>query len=215
MSKPILVPLILLLLLPHLNPLAPKKDKEEFQEYQTKAAFLGTFCTYIDWPEEAGINDKSKPFIITVIGESPFLIKRKRKAASEDWLTKRFEDQKIKGKKVEIRHILEVKDIPGCHILFVSRSMKKELPEIIEMARQHPILTVADTDGFAKKGIYINIYIVKKRPKYEVNETAIRTSNLRVHFLLLKYATIVNPLKKRGQAIKRDLIKENNKDENN
>lgn len=204
-KKPILVPLILLLLLPHLNPLAPKGDKEEFEEYQAKAVLLGRFCNYIEWPGEPGIHDISKPFVIKVIGENPFVIKRKRKTASEDWLTKSYKTQKLKGKTVEIRHILEVKDIPGCHILFVSRSMKKELPEIIEMARQHPILTVADTDGFAKKGIYINIYIEKKHPKFEINETAIRTSNLGVHFLLLKYATIVNPLKKHDQTIKRDL----------
>lgn len=216
MRKRILVPLILLLLLlSHLNFPALKKDEEEFEEYQTKAVFLSAISKFIEWPEDSGIKDKSKRFVIAVIGENPFVIKRKRKDTSEDWLTRSYKDKKIKGKEVEIRHISEIEDIPGCHILFVPGSMRKRLPEIIEVAQQYSILTVADTEGFAKKGIYINIYIESKRPKYEVNETAIRSSGLEIHFLLLKYATIVNPLKERGQTNKRDSIKENNKDTDN
>jgi hypothetical protein len=212
--KRTLVPLTLLLLLPHLNPLTPKKDLKQAPEYQAKAAFLIRFCNYIDWPGEPGNNDISKPFVITVIGENPFFIKRKRKAASEDWLSKSYKNRKIKGKTVEIRHISEVKDIPGCHILFVSRSMKKELPEIIEMAQQHSILTIADTAGFAQKGVYINLIFIKgKRPRFEVNETGIRSSGLEVNFRLLQYAEIVNPIKKRRQSIENNkLIKESNKD---
>lgn len=197
MRKQILVPLILLLLLlSHLSPSALKKDGEEFDEYQTKAVFLSAISKFIEWPEESGIKDKSKRFVIAVIGENPFVIKRKRKDTSEDWLTKSYKDKKIKGKKVEIRYISEIKDIPGCHILFVSRSMRKELPEIIETARQYPILTIADTAGFAKKGIYINLFIEGKRPRFEVNETGIRSSGLEVSFPLLQYGERVNPIKK-------------------
>jgi hypothetical protein len=194
--KRILVTLILLLLLSHLNPLDLKKNEEEFEEYQTKAVFLSAISKFIEWPEESGIKDKSKHFVIAVIGENPFVIKKKRKDTPEDWLIKSYKDKKIKGKKVEIRYISEIKDIPGCHILFVSDSMKKDLPEIIETARQYPILTIADTAGFAKKGIYINLFIEGKHPKYEVNETAIRSSGLEVSFPLLQYGKRVNPIEK-------------------
>ncbi len=197
MRKQILVPLILLLLLlSHLNSPALNKNEEEFEEYQTKAVFLSAISKFIEWPEESSIKDQSKRFVISVIGENPFVIKRRKKDTSEDWLTKSYKDKKIKGKKVEIRYISEIKDIPGCHILFVSGSMKKDLPEIIEMARQYPILTIADTPGFAKKGIYINLFIEGEHPKFEVNETGIRSSDLEVSFRLLQYGERINPIKK-------------------
>ncbi|HLP60010.1 MAG TPA: YfiR family protein, partial [Candidatus Deferrimicrobium sp.] len=85
-------------------------------------------------------------------------------------------------------------DIPGCHILFVSRSMKNMLPQIVAVARQNPILTVADTEGFAKKGIYINIYIERQSPKYEINETALKLSNLKVRYQLFEWGKRINPL---------------------
>lgn len=166
-----------------------------FEEYEVKAVFLEVVSKYIEWPAELDMNDKSKPFVITVIGENPFVITRKAKNTTGDWLTTSYETQKIKERKVEIRYISEIEDIPGCHILFVSRSMKKRLPEIVEAVQKKPILTVADTEGFAKKGIYINLYIENSKTKYEINQTGLKSSPLTVSYMLFEYGKPVNPVK--------------------
>lgn len=169
-------------------------SEKTFEEYAVKAALLERISNYIEWPQEQVPDDFTRPFIINVIGENPFLIIKKGKKTQEDWLTTLYKNQKIKGREVEIRYISKIEDIPGCHILFVSRSMKNMLPQIVAVARQNPILTVADTEGFAKKGIYINIYIERQSPKYEINETALKLSNLKVRYQLFEWGKRINPL---------------------
>jgi hypothetical protein len=166
-----------------------------FEEYAVKAAFLELVSNYIEWPPRQDMDDKSKPFVITVIGENPFAITRKIKNTTGDWLTTLYESQKIKDRKVEIRYISKIEDIPGCHILFVSRSMKMKLPEIVEAAQQKPILTIADTEGFAKKGIYINLYIENNKTRYEINQTGLKSSPLTVSYKLFEWGKPVNPVK--------------------
>lgn len=168
--------------------------EKTFDEYAVKAALLERISNYIEWPQERNPDAPSKPFIINVIGENPFIMSRKSQNTDEDWLTMLYKDQKIKDRKVEIRYISKIEDIPGCHILFVSRSMKNMLPEIIEVAGRNPILTVADTEGFAKKGIYINLYIEHNSPKYEINETALKSSALTVRYQLFEWGKRINPI---------------------
>ena len=169
-------------------------SEKTFEEYAVKAALLERISNYIEWPQEKDPDDQSKPFIIKVIGVSPFVITRNGRNTDEDWLTILYKTQKIKNKKVEIHYISKIKDIPGCHILFVSRSMKNKLPEILEVARKYPILTVSDTEGFAKKGIDINLYIDHDSPKYEINETALKASALTVRYQLFEWGKRINPI---------------------
>ncbi|MCP5104453.1 MAG: YfiR family protein [bacterium] len=169
---------------------------EDVGEYPTKAVFFEKLAKYITWPDESGILDTSQPFVISVIGENPFVAK-KGKEKPEEWLRGVYEDKKIENKKVEIRYISDIEDIPGTHILFISKSEKKKLKEILAAATQHPVLTIADSDGFAKKGVHINFYLSKGRVNFEINETGIRSSGLKVSYHLLKIAKIVNRSKKR------------------
>jgi hypothetical protein len=183
---------VIVLLIMMSIPLVPLPDNT-FDEYAVKAAFLELVSNYIEWPAEQDPNTKNKTFIIAVIGQNPFVITRKGINSTADWLTTLYETQKIKDRKVEIRYISEIEDIAGCHILFVSRSMKKMLPEIVEAVRQKPILTVADTEGFAKKGIYINLYIENNRTRYEINQVSLKSSPLTVSYKLFEYGKQVNP----------------------
>lgn len=188
---------ILLFIITSMPVAAAAFPESTFDEYAVKAAFLELVSNYIEWPGEQDMNSKTKSFVIAVIGENPFVISKKVKNTTGDWLTTLYETQKIKDRKVEIRFISEIEDIQGCHILFVSRSMKKKLPEIVEAARQKPILTVADTEGFAKNGIYINLYIEDNKTKYEINRTGLKSSPLNVNYRLFEWGKQVNPVKAR------------------
>jgi hypothetical protein len=167
------------------------------EEYELKAVMLGIFPTYIEWPDGSRVYDKSQPFVLGLIGDNPFIIKKRGRNTDEDWLNKLYSNKKVKGKDLEIRFISDVKDIPGCDILFVSRSERKKIDEIAEAARTNKVLTVADTTGFAKKGIYINFYIEKGGTKFEVNLSALRDAGFDPNFRMLKLARIINPPKGR------------------
>ncbi len=170
----------------------------EAQEYQLKAVLLERFCAFTNWPEETGVNDPSRPFVIAVIGKNPFLNKFTSSKIPKDWLLHLYQKKTIKGKKVEVRHISTPEEIPGCNLLFIARTNKSKLESILAVAKQNAILTIADSPGFAKRGVHINFYYAKGRKlKFEANETELKGSGLDASFHLLKLAKIINPIYKR------------------
>jgi hypothetical protein len=54
-----------------------------------------------------------------------------------------------------------------------------------------PILTVGDSNGFATSGVLVNFYTSGDTVRFEMNETAIERSGLRVSGKLLKLARLV------------------------
>ena len=157
------------------------------EEYKVKAVFLERFTRFVEWPEDADMDDPSTPFIICVIGNNPF----------EKILEQAYEKRRILGKPVEIRYISSLKDIAPCHLLFISSSMKVRLEEILSYTKDKSILTIGDTEGFAEKGVHINFYLREESARFTINETAVRNSSLKMDFRLLQYAKIVNPVERK------------------
>jgi hypothetical protein len=154
-------------------------------EYQVKAIFLEHFTRFIEWPNSSGISDTSTPFIIAVIGENPF----------GAILEQTYAKQKIKNKRVEIHYLLSPDEIADCHLLFISSSNKKILDEILSRTRNRPVLTISDTEGFAKKKVLINFYLFGNKIKFEINEKAVHESGLAMSYMLLNLAIIVDPVR--------------------
>ncbi len=142
------------------------------------------FASFIDWPFETEIDDTSKVFILTVIGENPF----------GELLDKIYIEKKIRGKKVEIRYISSIDEIKDCHILFISENEEKKLSKIISVTKDKPILTVSETKGFAERGVLINFYLSKSKIGFEVNQSGFKDSPLSIRLVLLQIGKIVNPL---------------------
>jgi hypothetical protein len=155
-------------------------------EYYRKAALLKVFSQYIQWPENSGINDQSKPFIIGLIGKNPF----------GSILDKAYSQMKykIKNKYVEIRFIEKIDDeaLEVCNILFLSKTVKKELEEILKITSKRPILTIAETKGFTEKGVLFNLYVCKNRFCFEINTLALQESRLIVASQVLSSANIID-----------------------
>ena len=54
-----------------------------------------------------------------------------------------------------------------------------------------PTLTISHSKKYAAFGVHINFYVEKGKLKFEINSEAIKNSNLKVSFHLLKLAKIV------------------------
>ena len=155
-------------------------------EYYRKAALFKVLCQYIQWPKSSDVNDPLKPFVIGVIGSNPF------GSILETAYSR--EENKIKNKKVEIRHISKMEEIENCHILFISKSLDKELEEILAFTTGKPILTIGETKGYAQRGVLFNLYISRNEIRFEINALALRESGLIPSSQLLSVAKIVGPL---------------------
>lgn len=155
-------------------------------EYYKKSELIEKFVKFIEWPSKARMYVKTEPFIITIIGENPF----------EETLKNYFSTRKIYDKMILIRYINEVEEINGSHILFIAKSKRKQLPDILKYTYNKPILTIGETKHYSERGVLINFYIEDKEVKFEINETAAKNSGLYINFHLLSAARIINPVKK-------------------
>ena len=162
--------------------LTPLSAVTQQSEYTIKAVFLEHFTRFVEWPESTDTADPSTPFRVAVIGENPF----------GSILDDIYLEQRIKNRQVKIHYISSPEEIADCHILFISRSSKEILPEILSRTRHEPILTVSDTEGFAEDGVLINFYLTGDKIKFEINEKAVHASGLVMSYRLLSLARIVN-----------------------
>jgi hypothetical protein len=151
------------------------------EEYTAKASLLERFTRFVDWPNEIKGDQSSEPFVVSVIGRSPF----------GDNLEKTFQGMKIKNRRVEIRYIDDVEEINGAHLLFITKSKRNELSKIIEYTKNREILTVGDTEGYAEAGVLINILIEKNKMKFEIKLSSVSLSGLEFDPFFLDNATII------------------------
>ncbi len=153
------------------------------EEYALKAVFLEKFTPYVEWPRDTVVHDESADFIIIIFGRNPF----------GTILDEIYAEQKIMNKNVEIRYVSRISEIDNCDMLFISGSMKDELPVILKRTSGKPILVVGDTEGFAEAGVFVNLFVANNNIRFEINETAITNAGFKVNFRLLRLARIVNP----------------------
>jgi len=172
-------------------------DTAQSTEYQIKAAFIFNFLKFVDWPPDPNA-DPNSPIIIAVIGENPF--------------AKAFEP--LQAKQVGDRQVLirtykgcqELKDSDGiarfvdrpdlasikaCHILFVARSEKQHIKDILKPIENAPILTIADMPGFLEAGGVINFVLEDQKVRFETSARSAKRARLNIRAQLLRLATRV------------------------
>jgi hypothetical protein len=137
---------------------------EPYNEYRDKAQHLEEIIAEVKWPATAGMEDRSKPFFITVLGESPL----------GDELKGVFRRKRVEGKKVFIRTVSVLQAVGSPNVLFIARPQGANLASILDYVKDKPILTVGDTDGFAREGVHVNFYYPRVKLQMEVNPASAR-----------------------------------------
>ena len=175
------------------------KSRRRAAEYQIKAVYLYNFILFVDWPnEQASKNDtadtkssnrqsqdSNDTITIGIIGKDLFgdafekiegkLIKAKNKRL----IIKRFG---------QYRKELNLKQ---CQLLFISPSERKNREKILKQLDGSPTLTVADRKGFLEAGGMINLVRVRKKIRWEINQTPVKKAEIRLSSQLLRNAVRV------------------------
>lgn len=155
-------------------------------EYLIKGVILEKLTRFVTWPESAlNMEDTTQNFVLGVIGNNPF----------ENLLEEIYRHQTIKDKPVEIRYLTALTQIDKCHLLFISNISTNNLKKVLNLVKDRPILSISDNETYSGKGVMINLKIEKSKVRIEIDERAIKTSDLLVSHLLLMEADIVNPIR--------------------
>jgi YfiR/HmsC-like len=147
---------------------------------QVKAAFVMNFLKFVEWPV-SHLDAAPAPIQIAVLGDVGFGWTLQQAAAGES----------VNGHPVMVNVIGKVEHAREAHLLFIGASEQPHLPAILRHVEAAPVLTVGDTEGFARAGVVLNLYTFDQRVRIEVNTTAAERAGLRLSAHLLRIARIV------------------------
>lgn len=156
---------------------APAQDAPT--EYEVKAAFLYNFAKFVEWPPDAWAGAEG-PLVIGVLGDDRFgddvgAVVRGRKVGNRDLIVKK----------------LRVNQRVASHVLFISASESRRLPEILRTLAERGVLTVSDAEDFTRHGGIIGFREQAGRLRFEINPAAAHRVGLKLSSKLLQLATVV------------------------
>jgi hypothetical protein len=148
----------------------------QYSKYELRAGLILNFVKYTNFPPEAfaGTNDRIN---IGILGDDPFggvidRVLHARPVQGRYWRV-------IRGKKA--------KDVWRCHVVFICKSEKDNLKEILAYLSQFPTITIGDQlPNFCQYGGIINF--IDDSYAFEINSDAAKKVKLILDARLLNMA---------------------------
>ena len=152
------------------------------REYDLKAAFLFNFTHFVDWPSEAFADDNA-PIVIGILGDDPF----------GPVLDRIIEGETIKNRKLVVKRSRRIQDLRTCHVLFISKSEKGRIGQILTTLDGASVFTVGEVEGFARRGGITNLFLQGNKVRFEINIEVAKRKGLKISAQLLALGTVVGP----------------------
>jgi hypothetical protein len=151
-------------------------------EYKVKAGFLFNFLKFVEWPAKA-FQSPDAPFIIGVVD--------RENAASI--LEEVLRNKAVNGRPLIVKRLPAGEDLQTCHLLFIARSEKERVAQILASVKDAPVLTVGEVNEFARQGGKINFVMKDGYVRFEINLAAARQAGLKISSRLSSMAAIIKP----------------------
>ena len=130
-------------------------------DYGAMATQLALFPDYIKWPTQ------NASITVGILGDDPF----------DSILT-----------TVNVKRSRNVADLKDCQVIFISKSEQANLNAIFDTLGSANILTVGESEGFARQGGVIGFIVDGDKYRFEINTGAARRAGLKIDLRLLKLA---------------------------
>ena len=152
-------------------------------ELAVRAAFVFNLTKYIEWPHAGN------QLTIGYVGDGPMgeILK-----------------QTLSGKTSETRPInilLAPSDaeLERCDLLYVAYSSSKKNREVVERLRNREVLTVGESDSFAKDRGMVGLVKKGNQIQIQVNLEAARAAGIKISSRLLSVATVIENANAEGR----------------
>jgi hypothetical protein len=146
-------------------------------EYRSKANFLATFPSFIEWPGDA-FSKLGAPFVMCVVGDFQF----------GTYLAEATRVTSPHGRRIEVRWVHKDPELRDCHILFVSRSESKRYIKVLQVVQGLDVLTIGETPDFLDAGGAMSFSFQNESLQFEVNLLAATDAHLHMSSRLLALA---------------------------
>jgi hypothetical protein len=146
-------------------------------EYQVKAAILFRCLELAKWPADVS-GSASRRLRVGILGKNLF-----------GPSLKLLKGKTVAGRKVIVTNVSGLEQARRCQLVFISSSETNRTPGILSGLVRMPVLTVGEIPGFTDQGGIINLLLVDKNIRLEVNAAAARQSGIVLHPGLIKLGT--------------------------
>lgn len=150
-------------------------------EYALKAVFLLNFARFTDWPAQA-LQGTNSPFVIGIVGGNPF----------GPLMEETVRGEEIHHHRFVVQYYHDARDIKNCEILFISKPESGDIDRIMADVKNKPVLTVADFDDAAKRGVCVQFKTESNKIHLLINLNSLEAAHLDMSSELLQLADIVS-----------------------
>ena len=144
---------------------------------QLKAAFLFHFAQLVEWPPDS-LRPPSIPLNFCVWGEEPL----------PSTLQTIVEGKLVGTHSIHVRRLPDNEDHRSCHLLFIAGSDSRRANSILTSVKDAPVLTVGESQDFAKDGGMIGLTLEENKIRFDINLKAAQHANLKISSRLLLLA---------------------------
>lgn len=144
-------------------------------EYEVKAAFIYRIAGFVEWPGQAA--GTAAPLRLCLLGGNPF-------GTALDSIRGRLVD----GRRLDVA-ILDIDaSLAGCAMLYIAPAANRHLERIVALSRQTGMLTLGDSEGYARRGVMLNFLAEGERVRFEINRDAAQQGGVKISSKLLAIA---------------------------
>ncbi|WP_158305353.1 YfiR family protein [Opitutus terrae] len=152
-------------------------------EAAVKAALLYNLTQFVDWPPSS-FRTPYDPVIIGILGPDPF----------DDYLDQLVRPVGAGSRRVVVMRFRDARAARQAHVLFIHASQREHLQAIFATLEGRAVLTVADFDGFLRRGGIVRFYRnAENKIRVRINLEAARAAGLTISAKLLRVVEIVPP----------------------
>lgn len=162
-----------------LSPLPGAQEISPDLEHQVKAAFLYNFARFVEWPADTPAGEGA--FVIGILGPDD----------TSRALEATVQGKSVGGKTIQVRPVKTQDEAARCHMLFVGSETPERLRPVLRAVRGSAVLTVGDSEAFAREGGIVNFVMQDHHVRFAVNTDAAERAGLKISSKLLQLAIIV------------------------
>src|SRR5688500_5843505 len=145
--------------------------------HEVYSMMVFNFTKYVQWPDHTATGE----FVIGVIGNADVF------KTLETW----YGGKPRGAKTYVIKKFSSSAEVTDCHVLFIDKSKSGEFDAVNAKVQGKGTLLITDKNGLGEKGSGINFKTVDNKLKFELNQKAIETANLKVSGALSSMAILI------------------------
>lgn len=145
--------------------------------HEVYSMMVYNFTKYVQWPDHTA----SGEFVIGVVGNVNMY----------NTLNTWYGGKPRGSKTYVIKKFNSAAEVTDCHVVYIDKSKSNEFDAINAKVQGKGTLVVTDKSGLGEKGSAINFKTVDNKLKFELNQKAVESANLKVSGSLTSMAILI------------------------